>query len=303
MYRKHMHTWLSQSPDGYLWAPPDAPAGGGTAAVAEPPAGGSPAGGAAPAPSGTPGAPAPASSTPAGAAPAGTPQDDRHNWIPPHRLVEETRRRQAIEATAEASRRENESLNQRLRVALGMQTATPGEAEAEAVRQSFFAMFPQYAKLTPEMIDRMVGLAEQGENMAAATTHHWDAHAQRTLRNLETNFLDVLGTDQLTENQRQNLHASFMAMSRRDPEGFRRRYEAEDPALITEFIKEWTDAFVEPVRRLSASGLVQQRRPIPRGGPSAPVSTAPPVIDYSNPQAVEDEAVRRLKEVGLLTQR
>lgn len=164
-------------------------------------------------------------------------------------------------------------------------------------------MFPQYAKLTPEMIDRIASMAERGDDMIAATTHHWDAHAQRTLRNLETSFLEVIGADKLTDHQREKLHSGFMATSRRDPENFRRRYEAEDPTLIAEFIKEWTDDFVEPVRRMSASGVVQSRRPIPRGGPTVPIGSAPPQIDYKDPQAVEDEAVRRLKEAGHLTQR
>lgn len=294
MFLKHVRSFFSTSPRGILWdgaaaavADPAAAAAT-TPAPAQQPAGQQPAGG----------APAAAASTttPSGADPAGPRQEDRSRWIPPHRLVEETRKREGIETQLAEARRQVAALT-------GAATPTPEAAEAERVKDAFFQMFPQYRKLTPEAIDRLLALEGTSGELSEASKHHWGSLANRTLRSVETSFLDVLGADKLTPRQSENVRAAFGAFATRKGAEFGPRYEAEDAALIEEFIKEYSEDMFEPVRRQATSGVVAARRPVPRGGPSAPLTTAPPVIDFKDPVAVENEAVRRMKEAGKLQDR
>lgn len=234
--------------------------------------------------------------------PAFTYKEDRSRWVPGHRIVEETTARTAAERKAAEAIARADAAEKRVRALAGVDPNAASEAEAEKVKSNFFALFPQFAKLTPEVLDKVLAAVERGDSADAAIRHTWDRLAQTTLRNLENRFLEVIGADKLNDRQRAKLHGSWGAMMKADPENFRLRYEAEDPQLIEDFIKEFTEDFVDPVRRLHAAGVVP-RPPVPRGGPGHQVTTVPPKINYLNPEEVENYAVARMKEAGYLTER
>ena len=181
--------------------------------------------------------------------------------------------------------------------------------EKEKIAEAFYAL-PQFAHLrglTPDTMQRLMALAERGEDYEAATKHQWDGLARRTLRTVVDKVQDVLGLDTVDADLAEEIEDSFKRTARRDPEAFRTRYEAEDPTLVDEFVKRYTEKFIDPIRRSATASLTRPAQArVPRGGPSQPVTVQKPKRDYSKlshadaAQAAEDDAVAYLKEHGML---
>jgi len=301
MFRLHAMRWFTQSPDGRLWRPDPGGGGGGTA-VANPAAPAAPA----PAPAGG-GAPAPASPAPAAvapAAPAGTNVDNRGSNVPAYRLVEETRERQRIQKQLDEANTSLDQERRRVRALSGVDPADPAAAEAQKVVAAFFNLpgVEHLAKLTPDTVEKIAKMIERGEGLEEAANYQWNQLALQTLNSVDAAAMEHYGATELTARQQEKLHAAFWQFAKRDPETFRQRYENRDPKLIDEFMAEYVEDVVAPIRRL-ATTAVPRPRPVPRGGPSVPVVQAPPKIDFTDPQAVEDEAVRRMKDAGYLRER
>lgn len=224
--------------------------------------------------------------------------EDRGRWIPPHRLVEETKKRETLELQfAEA--------NKRIQALAGVTPVDPNTAEAEKIREAFFALpgMAHFRQLTPESVKQLLGLAQSGQVLTETARNHWDRHATATYKKLDDAVAEHLGIDALSERQAARINTAFIAMLRSDEAKYRQRYEDGDETLITEFVKEFVDDFFEPVRRSATAGAIPKPPRVPRGGSSAPVTQGAPQIDYNDSVAVENEAVRRLKEAGHLRER
>jgi hypothetical protein len=248
--QRFIRSFLSTSPIGVLWDGGAAVANPADAAAA---GGGQP--GAGSQPSGQPAVGAPA----AGGQPGGQPAaqkyeypEDRSKWIPPHRLTEESSARQTLQARLAAIEAENTRYKQQVAALAGVQPTTPDQQEAERVRNAFFSMFPQYAKLTPEAVDRMLGMLEREGELSAAGQHHWDGLAQRTLRGVQDGYRGLLKSEKLTDLQEQLVKSNFIAWSQTVP-NFQPRYMAEDPELVKEFLAAVKENLIDPVSRVSAA--------------------------------------------------
>ena len=299
MYLKTSRPW-EQSPNGYLF---DDPANPGT---------GNPAGGtgdpAKPAAAATTGDPNPASGgEPAKkdtAAPAGqfTYKEDRGKWIPPHRLTEESTKRQRLEAELETSRRQLQALT-------GATPPTAQTQEADEVRAAFKQMFPHLAKFDDKMVDRLIRISEQSEQFEQTQTHYWQQHVSRSLKSLSDSYAKEHGLEKLSERQQRRMAAAFSAelnadaaKAQRDGEESEmvRRYESGDTALFEEFVKEWVEDFSEPARRQkTAAEVARVGARVPSGRGTQNVATnSKPKIDFTNEQATEDAMVEAFKAHG-----
>lgn len=248
-----------------------------------------------------------------GRAPQFTYREDRSRWIPPHRLTEENTRRdqQIAKLTADL-----EAEKRRVLALAGGTPQDPNAEEANKIKEAFFKLpgMEHFRELTPEVMKALIAAANGQAALNDTVNNHWDALARRTFTSLETNYLDHVGSEELTPRQSGALRRNFVAWLRSpnrtqdEQNEIRQRYDAEDPKLISEFLDEMVEDFAIPAGRAAvaaqaAGGNGAPRRPLPRSGPSAPVRTTPPQIDFSNPEAVENEAIRRLKESGHMTER
>lgn len=297
MFTRMLSRSILSSPDGFLWYPEG---DGGT--VTPPPASGT--------------TPPPASTTPppsSSPASAGTPPpapttqftygEDRSRWVPPDvfKKAESLTNRTAAELAK--LRADLTERDRRIAVLAGVTPPSPEEAEAEKVAAAFYSL-PQFAHLrgvTPELLQRLTALAQQGETFTEARDSVWNGQADKFLRTMEQAFADEIGAQTLTPGQSRKLRAAFGAWipdQRTDPDGhaaFDKRYNAGDENLIAEFLKEFVADLLEPARR-QATIPFAQRRAVPRGGPSAPVvsqkqkpdltkMTAQEMLDYAEKEA------------------
>lgn len=297
---------FTQSPDGYLHDPNPA-----TGAIAQPSSSDAPA-----AASSTPTPPAsttpPASSTPpppaSGAVaqpPASGITREADGWVPPsreqHLALEKARRI----ATARADNLDRDLKAERARVAAlaGVTPQNPADAQNQEVIEAFYKIFPHMrAFQDPKMVERVMALVDRGDELSQASEHVWDGLTRRTVNGLVKAYADELNlkTEDIDEGTRRGLVAFFSQMANADPEGFRQRYETEDPKLIEEFITQMRKQFFEPARRAEASRLVRGQPRVPSSGPSRPVVAAPPSIDFADRDAVENYAVQYMKDRGHL---
>ena len=294
------------------FGPADANAGAGGAAGAgspgaagagNPPAAGGPdaaAGGAAAAAAG--GTPA----VGAGAEKIYTFKEDRSAWIDPERYK---KAEAAVNRTAaELTRAHAEIAEHKKRIAAlaGVTPPNPQDAEADKIAEAFFAL-PQFAHLkylTPELLQSIAALVQDGASIQDARDHVWNAHTDRFLSRLDESFAGEIGVETLTAGQQRKLHAAFGALipdERADPDAyatFKRRYEAGDQKLIDDFVTEYVADMLEPARR---QATMTTRRPVvPRSGPAAPVVTQRQKPDYSQMTVAQmlEHAEKEAEAVG-----
>jgi hypothetical protein len=257
-------------------------------------------------PTATPGQQAPAAGSPGGTQPpASATARPADGWVPPTREQWEgtERARRAAIAQAKQHERDLKTERQRIQALVGASPVKPEDAERQQVADAFFSLFPQFQMFKePGVAEKLAKVLERSDELSQASDHVWDGLTRRTLDSIATKFAEETGIDPatVTDDDRAELAALFFQMARRDPAAFQKRYEQEDPKLVDEFVTRLKTRYFDPARRTAAAGMVRGQPRVPSGGPGRPVVSAPPTIDFSNPQAVEDAAVEYLKERGHL---
>jgi hypothetical protein len=290
MFNRYLSCSNGSTPDGRLWSP-DAAAGSG----AEPPAGTQP-----PATTQPPAAttPPPAAATqPAAATPPPTQfsyAEDRSKWVPPDQLKKSEQLINRTAAELNTLRAQLADRDKRIAALAGVTVPSADDLEAEKVANAFYSL-PQFRHLkgiTPEFLEQVKRFVDQGASLSEARDHVYNQQADRFLVALDAAFAAEIGTPTLTAGQTKKLRAAFgasMPDAQADPEAFatfKRRYDSGDESLISEFVTEYVADMLEPARRQATVPLAQ-RRPVPRGGPSAAVVQNQQKPDYSKMTVAE----------------
>jgi hypothetical protein len=249
----------------------------------------------------------PASGQPAGQPPASATARPADGWVPPTKAQwdEIERSRRAAITIAREREKELKAERQRVLALAGVTPQKPEDAERQQVADAFYALFPQMAMFKdPEIANKLAKMLERGDELSQASDHVWDGLTRRTLDTLVTKFAEETGSDpaEMNDRDRRELAALFFQMSADDPQGFQKRYEREDPKLVEEFLTRLRTRYFDPVRRTAAAGMVRGQPRVPSGGPSRPVVSAPPKIDFADREAVENAAVEYLKNRGHLAE-
>lgn len=230
-------------------------------------------------------------------------KEDRSDWIPPHRLSEQGRTKDA-EITRLTQALEAET--KRTRALAGLETPSEEEAQAAEIKTAILKLFPglkSIEQLSEEQIQEVLEAAQSARSTASA---QWERHAESMFTQVEDAVADSLGVDKLTESQVKRLRREYREAAQEallarprdeqgrvlpDPTGkdFLTRHERGDKTLIEEFAKSFLNDWYEPARRSVTRQTVNRQRPVPSGGRTRnqPVS-GPPQIDYNNDKAFGD---------------
>lgn len=188
--------------------------------------------------------------------------------------------RRVADAEARAAERERQ-----VAALTNTRTPTKEEADVEAIRERFAQLFPGLAKLTEEQIDRLMEVADRGEQLEATTTNYWTNHGRNMLASVHSDIAKELGD--LSDRQKKRINAAYVQEAEQDP-NFLARHEAGDPTLIKEFVKNYLDDFVEPVRRKVTQSEVSRQRPVPFGKDRSIPGQPDKTIDVNDNKAVMD---------------
>lgn len=227
----------------------------------------------APATSGAPQA-APATSTANSQAPAtGAPQE---GMVPSYRLREiraqlEQAYNQRLEQERNSWTQERENLDKRIRALAGVDPNPP--SRAEAIRNEFFQLFPEYQELS-QFAPEIKTLKEEIAAFKAQNQHYWQSYSGNQLDRLYK-LASESYDGQLTDAQKAALTRTFIGYVNSDPE-MRQRFES-DPAIVDEYWKDIASNFVEPARRNAVvSGTARIAQNLPKDDPSGGLVTSTP---------------------------
>lgn len=211
-------------------------------------------------------------------------------------VQKERKARQDYEARARQFESQATERQRQIEALTGVRTPSADQQNEEAVKQAFFKMFPQFAKLSPEAIDTLLASSEKAKSFEEFQTAQWNKHSRGMLDSVADAISDELGND-LNDRQKKSLARFYVSRAENDPD-FLARHEAGDPALVTEIAKEFMEDWFEPARRQATAQAVQQQRKVPNGRDRS-IATAPPKkIDFTNEAAVKQAFGDRFKELG-----
>lgn len=252
-------------------------AGGGAPAGA-PPSGGNP-GATAPGASAT-GNPGSTGAPAAGSPPANTPKtytypEDRSNWVPSHRLRQSSEQIQKLQ-------RDLELATQRVAALSGVQPPKPAmDPQFEQIRQQLLHVAPELKDVfeSVELLKDLKGmnLKQTIEALQGFVNQSWQQQGGNVLRTLGEKIKQVYGGAELSPKQVQRIARNFIS-ELEDDDQLRARYEAGDPAVLDDFIKDFTGGLLDPYRRSTAaaaagaSGNRAAARILPRAGGGAPIA-------------------------------
>lgn len=231
------------------------------------------------------------------AAPAATGysyKEDRSDWIPRHRLNENTSK---FEQQIKSLQERLEEQDRRVKSVFGIENKTAAQKEADETRQALRELLPelQGEQLTKEEIAELREAAKAARETSISS---WQRHAVSMVTDLQSQVAKGMGLDQLSPSQSRLLGTAYReaaqaaAIARQDDpdhdasNDFLARHERGDKTLIQEFAKAILDDWFEPAKRYAAASIARRNRPVPGGERTrtAPVSSTP-AIDYNDEDA------------------
>lgn len=271
----------------------DGAGAGAPAAGATPPAatGGNPS-------TSSPGAAA-ATPPPAPAPSAFTYKEDRSNWVPSHRIRQESERAAKLE-------RELEFERQRVAALSGVKHTPAPNPERDRLKAELYEIAPELKEITEyrELLAEIkeLKLKETLGTLQASHNQTWAQRGNATLNSLAESVREVYGAagKDLSPKAIQRIQRAFIAEIEADDE-MRGRYEAGDPSIVEEFVKDFTGGLLDPYRRSTAAAVVtpgqQAARRLPRGGGGSAVAGPPArTVKPSDGDAFHKSAFERFQQ-------
>lgn len=228
--------------------------------------------------------------TPVASAPPATPatpSEDRSNWVPPHRLREQSSKfEQTLQAERARYAAETEALQKKLQILAGV--TPPENPQLDQVKTQFKTVFPDLHGLGEQAAAIKELLAIKDE-LIAAKDQQWTVYNRSAMDRLYKAAEGTYGTP-LSEDAKRSLGMSFIGYLQNDPEAYA-RYQ-QDPSIVEEYWKAFSDRFVDPVRR---SAMVNTAGRIPQGLPlDTPSGAIAPMGGQVKPQTEDERMAQAL---------
>jgi hypothetical protein len=216
-----------------------------------------------------------------------TPSEDRSNWVPPHRLREQSSKfEQQLAQERARYQAETEALNKKLQILAGV--TPPANPELESVKSQFKQVFPELSELgsQAEAIKELIALKDE---LRQSMQHQWQTHN----RNAMDRLFSLAGTTYggpLNDDAKRSLGSAFVGYLQSNPDVYE-RYQ-QDPSVVEEFWTAFTERFISPIQRSQAVATANR---IPGAIPQDPVSNGLPVSQAPKP-ATQDERLGQALE-------
>ena len=252
------------SPEG------DGGAGGGAAGVAD-------AGGAS---SGSTSSTGAAGSTQATSQPAVKWEDDPRAKGMLADLQKERRARQQYEQKQTEIAARLEERERQIAALTNTRTPNKDEAEEQAVRDRFKQLYPHLADLTAEDVEAIREAKQMGSQYQQSEEARWTSHHSTMIAEVHSGIAKELGD--LTPRQITRINAAYVRECEANPE-FMQRVERGDKTATAQFVSEYLEDFVGPVKRKQAADNVSRYRTVPNGKDrSVPVPGGKPIDPNDN---------------------
>ena len=211
-------------------------------------------------------------------------------------LKKERTARQTFETNHKTLEAKYADVEKRLQALAGVVPKSEQQQSDEEIRTRMQQLYPWMGKITDEQIDRIMRVAETGEDLEVTRNHYWDRHGREMVDRVYDDVGKELGGD-LSDDQKEMIQLAYTARCRRD-ENFLKRHFEGDKKLSSEFAKSVLDQWLEPAKRKVMKTAVDGNRAVPRSKDRAPVTVGGKTIDPKDDKAVADLLVADFKERG-----
>lgn len=229
--------------------------------------------------------------------------EDRTDWVPRHRLNEESTRRQKLERDFKALNDRLTEQDTRLKTAFGINTPSAEEQEREKLKKEIAGLIDpaELLGLSKEEIEELKEAARISKQQVA---RGWQKHATEMLDQAFEGIAAAYSVKELSVTQKRKIHAAYLDECReaqrqrwiaqqrgeRDTletlntdEDFLARHEAGDPKLIDDFVRQFLSDWHEPARRVAEASVLRRNRPVPSGDRTkTPVTSTPSKVDLKD---------------------
>lgn len=187
----------------------------------------------------------------------------------------------------------------RIQALAGVAPQDQSAAQRDEIRKALIEAVPELQGiLDPEAIKQIAALRQMIPALTRTTEHYWQRHGTGVLTQIEKAIEKETG-GKLTEFQQRSLRSAYIVAAESDPE-FRRRHEEDPEGLATEFVKQWTDGWFEPVKRRSVADEAARLRPVPGAKDRAlPKGKDDKPLDINDDNAVGDFLLEDAKARGV----
>ncbi len=229
-------------------------------------------------------------------------KEDRSDWVPAHRMSEQSKRIQAAEARANDLQAKHDEAQRRVQALAGVTPKSQEDTNDEEIVSYLTKKFPGLAAIKDFSSEQLQDMLEATQSAKQTSAHHWERHANDMLTTLEKNVAEQLGLDELTPAQQRRVRSAYRedaeaAVQARqngaDPKGdFLDRHEKGDKKLLKEFADEFVKPWLDTAKRsVTAAAVRRQGRAVPNGGRSSLTVTKQPEIDYNNEDAFKNALI------------
>ena len=233
-------------------------------------------------------------------------KEDRSNWVPSHRIAEQTKKAEQAEARYQEAQRRVAALS-------GVQQPNPQDEKVAQSREALMTLFPQLRKfenLSDEQLDRVLQTPEYVERANANDVQNWTRHGRQQLGVLHSDVAAAIGAETLTDDQKSDVGESFKSWFKAtvgkelEATGGERsatlqRYEDGDQTLINEFSKRYIANWITPARRqVTAQQTARVNQRVPNSGGRAQVTGVKRPDTFKTLDERMDYAAELYKERG-----
>ena len=197
--------------------------------------------------------------------------------------------------------------SRQIRALAGVRDVPAEELEVNEIRGALARVVPGLDKLSPEMIERLVQIAQNGDQIEETNRTIWKNHGLKMIRSAQDNIADTLRVEKLTDRQKSRIGREYTTFieensymdENNQPAGAILRHEAGDDSLVEEFVKAFLEDWQESIRKSVVSSEVRPLRAVPSGkGRSVVVGKRKEKINYNDPKAFGDALVESFKDHG-----
>jgi hypothetical protein len=184
--------------------------------------------------------------------------------LPDYRLSAIEQREAGQREEARINELVSKGVRQVLSQALGLQPAEQADPRQARLRETILGLFPELKDVVANH-KAILEAANGAPAMREAGTAYWNGVAARSLESLHTGVAKLLvGADKtsadLDPDSAADVQNMFVRWCEGDKSGGRvMRYEAQDPALVPEFLRMFQTRYIDPARRVTVAARGAQR--------------------------------------------
>ena len=175
-------------------------------------------------------------------------------------LQKERKARQDFERRIQETNARLEERDRQVAALTNTRTPSREESDEQAIKDRFKQLFPHLADLTAEDVEAIREAKGQGAQTTQFIEQQWTNHHKGLVDQVHADIAKELG--ELSPRQIKRINAAYVVEAEQNPE-FLDRISRGDKTAVAQFVKEYIEDLVEPIRRKQNAADASRFRTVP----------------------------------------